>query len=129
MELRFRLLAALFALSSLILLQVEGLWASSACSIETEAPVISEVAESESRLATCPMSEDRHSHEQDGNSPKAPDCSLMLIDAGSCMGAVALLSSSDKAASAPAGDERSLASSDHAKDLLLAVSLLRPPQA
>lgn len=132
MKLHFRLLAALFALSALIQFQVEGLWASSSCSVEMEMPVPagSEISDhTESHLASCSTGESGHSREQDGKKPHGPDCSLMLVDAASCMGVAALLPSSAKPDSGPVEDELPLASSDHAKDLLLAVSLLRPPQA
>lgn len=128
MKLRFRFLAALFALVGLFLFQVEGLWASSACS-EMEMPAASQVADAGSHPEACPMGEPGHSHEQDGKGHQGPVCPLMPAGPTSCVGGVALLSSSDEPDLGIAEDEFSTASSDHAKDLLLAVSLLRPPRA
>lgn len=129
MKLRVRFLAALFALSALILFQVEGLWASSACSTEMETPVAAQTAGADSHSEACPMGQPGQAHEHDGQGSQGPDCPLMPTGAASCVGGVALLPSSDEPALGPAVDELSLASSSHAKDLLLAVSLLRPPQA
>lgn len=129
MKLRFRFLAALFALSALILFQVEGLWASSACSSEMEMPVAAQAANADSHPEACPMGQPGQSHEHDGQGSQGPDCPLMPAGTASCIGGVALLSSSSEPASGPVEDELSFGSSDHAKDLLLAVSLLRPPQA
>lgn len=129
MRFRFRLLAALFALSALFLLQVEGLWASSACSGEMEMPVAAQSTDAVPHAEACPMDERAQPHEHDGQSSRGPSCPLMPSGAASCIGGIAVLPSSAAPALGPAEDERSLASSDHATDLLLAVALLRPPRA
>lgn len=129
MKVRFRFLAALFALSALVLFQVEGLWASAACSMEMEMPAASEIAATESHPENCSMGESRHSQEQEDRDSQSPHCPLVPVGAASCVGGVALLSSSHVPVLRTAEDERSITSSDHAKDLLLAVFLLRPPQA
>lgn len=128
MKRRSRLLAALFALSALVLFQAEGLWASSACPPEMEMPRASEPASADSPCEACPTGESGHSHERDENGSKAPDCPLMPAGAASCVGGIALLPSSSAPALVTVEDEHLVASSDHAKDLLLAVSLLRPPR-
>lgn len=124
---RFRRLAALLALSSLALFQVEALWASSMCAAEMEMPGASERAAGSGAMA-CPMVGSGESHEHDEGS-RAPDCPLVPAGAASCVGGVALLSAADEPPVAPAEDELSLTSSEHAADLLLAVALLRPPRA
>ncbi len=129
MKPRFHFLAALFALSALILFQVEGLWASAACSMEMEMPAASQIADAESHPEACPMGESAHSTEQGERDSQSPHCPFVPVGAASCVGGVALLSSADVPVLRAAEDERSAVSSDYAKDLLLAVSLLRPPRA
>lgn len=131
MKRRLRLAGALFALSALVLLQAEALWASSACSMEMvmEMPVAAGTADADPHAADCPMAHSGLSHEHDERGSDVPECPLMPAGAASCVGGVALLPPSDAPAPAPSDDELSPASTDHAKDLLLAVSLLRPPRA
>lgn len=129
MKARFRILAALFALSSLVLLQVEGLWASSACPPEMEMPMESHPADAGAEAPHCPLGEPGHSHEQDREGSEPPACPLMPAGAASCVGGALMPPTADQPAPGTAEDEFSPAASDHAKDLLLAVSLLRPPRA
>jgi len=127
MKLRFRFLAARFALTALVLFQVEGLWASSTCSMEM--PAATQVTDAAFPADDCAMGQPGHSHEHDGQDSKGPDCPLMPAGAASCVGAAVLLPSSAAPSLGTAEDELPTASSDHAKDLLLAVFLLRPPIA
>lgn len=131
MNSRFRGLAALLALLALSLFWVEGLWASM-CSadMEMEMPVAAQATDAGAPAAP-PMARGQtgQSHEQDGKGSQAPDCPLTAAGAASCTGAVALAPSSAVPSVVAAADEFAVASSDHAKDLLLAISLLRPPRA
>lgn len=127
MRTHFRLPVALLALMALFLFQAEGLWASVECSAEMGAG--SQVMDASSDSGDCPMGDAGHSHQEDASGPEMPDCPLMPGGITSCVGAVALIQPSDGADIAPGLDQVSVAMSDHAKDLLLAVSLLRPPQA
>ena len=127
MRTHFRLPVALLALMALFLFQAEGLWASVDCAAEMGSG--SQVMDASSDTGDCPMGHPEHSHSQDENGPERPDCPLMPGGITSCVGAVALIHSSDGSDIAPGSDQVSVATSDHAKDLLLAVSLLRPPQA
>lgn len=129
MKPRFRFFAAIIALSALVLFQAEGLWASSACSVEMEAGFTAEAGDADPHPADCPMGESGHSPEDDGNAPEPPACPLLPVGAASCVGGVAVLPAADEPAFGPADGGLLVASTDHAKDLLLAVSLLRPPQA
>lgn len=129
MNRRFRFLSALFALMAIALFQVEALWASAACALEMEMPVATQTADAETHPGGCAMGQhgQKHDHERQGS--QAPDCLLMPAGTASCTGGAALVPLSDEPSVGPAGVESSVASSDHAKDLLLAASLLRPPQA
>jgi hypothetical protein len=120
---RFRFLAALMALA---LFQVEGLWASSMCMAEMEMPAASQMADAD------PQSEayqPGHPHEQDRTGSKAPACPLMPGGVASCEAGIALLPFSVAPDLGPTEGERAGGFTDHAKDLLLAVYLLRPPKA
>lgn len=129
MKFRFRSLAALLALSALALLQVEALWASSACSLGMEMSVAGQTAEADTHPEDCLMGPAAQHHEHEGQGSQAPACPLMAAGAASCVGGAAVLPVSDEPTPGPVETDTAVASSDHAKDLLLAVSLLRPPQA
>lgn len=126
---RFRALSALFALIALLLFQVEALWASSACSMETDMAAAAQPVDAASHSDAAQPVQADHPHGQHGSGSQAPECPLMPAGTASCVGGVAVLGPSAAPALHFAESRLPLASSDHAKDLLLAVSLLRPPQA
>lgn len=120
MKPRFRFLAALFALTALVLLQGEVLWASSSCAGGME-------MEMEMGM-DAPATAHPDTHAPDHRTD-APPCPLMPSGAASCVAAALMLPSGDAPPPGAPEHELAIAASDHAKDLLLAVSLLRPPRA
>lgn len=118
MKPRFRFLAALFALTALVLLQGEVLWASSSCASDMEMEMGMDA----------PAAAHPDTHAPDRGT-EAPPCPLMPSGAASCVAAALMLPSADAPPPGAPEPELAVAASDHAKDLLLAVSLLRPPRA
>ncbi len=131
MKLRFRFLAALFALLGLLAFVVEGAWASScpeAAEMEMPAPAVGAIAPGASCMAGMALPHaDAPADTQDDGS-QVPHCPLGVA-AGSCTGAVSLpAESAVSLAPSPEGADLVI-SPDQARDLLLASAFFRPPRA
>lgn len=127
MRSRLRASVALPALLAFSLFWVEGVMAST-CAPGMEAASSAEMETAPDAL-DCPMGEPGHSHEQGEGEPRGPVCPLVPSGAVSCTGGVAVLAGYPQPVLDSPYGEGDAASPDHAKDLLLAVSLLRPPRA
>ena len=128
MQIRFRSMAALVALLTLSLFWAESIWASM-CPPDMEmggpAAVMGEMGQPE---GSCPMGAPTPERSDDGPS-KAPHCPFVPAGASSCTVGVPFVANV-RLADAPSGEHALLlASSDHAKDLLLAIALFHPPRA
>ncbi len=132
MKLRFRFLAALFALIGLLAFVVEGAWASScleAAEMEmAAAPAIGAVAPGASCMVGMALPHADAPSETQSDGSQAPHCPL-TVAAGSCAGALSLPSESAVSlAPSPEGADLVI-SPDQARDLLLASAFFRPPRA
>lgn len=130
MKLRFRVLAALFALIALSISTVGGVWASTcALGMGTEMASMDAAAPD----AGCPAATVGSHADGSGTDPSRPDAPHCPFVPAGAAGSCAL------AASLPAGSFASLAPSpegalltvspDNARDLLLASAFFRPPRA
>lgn len=129
MKSRTRRIAAHLALLALALFWVEGVWASM-CS-----PAISMGATNEARvhssdtagtdMADMDMPDDGS---EEGHAPE-PNCPLTPAGGAACTAGALLGTRVQLLASASPEASRPVGSSDHAKDLLLAVALFHPPRA
>ena len=132
MNLRFRSLAALFALIGLLAFVVEGAWASS-CPEGAEmemaaAPAVGAIAPGVSCMVGMAQPHADAPAGTQGDGSQAPHCQLGVA-AGSCTGAVSLpAESAVSLAPSPEGADLVI-SSDQARDLLLASAFFRPPRA
>ena len=120
MKTRFRFLSALL---TVLLFQAEGLSAS-ACSREMGGATSGQMADMDSDA--CANGHTEHSSGEHGPKKTSP-CPLVAVSV--CAGAMGLPQFSAAPAVFDLHGTPALASSDHAKDLLLANALLRPPRA
>ena len=130
MKSRFRLVAALFALSAFSLFWVEGVWASM-CSTTMETASTTEMAgmDPASNSDGCPPGMTMPGSDSDQNRSEAPHCPLVPVGAASCVVGIPLAAESDVSMVPSPEGSSPLGSADHAKDLLLTVALFHPPRA
>lgn len=133
MKLRFRFLAALFALVALSLSTVGGVWASCAAEMEAETGAVSSLDAADpgtTCMAGTGMSRAGDSVQGDGSHSGAPHCPTMPMGAtGACGAALALPADSSPEIGLSILEARLSLSPDDTRDLLLAAHFFRPPIA
>jgi hypothetical protein len=128
MHIRFRSLAALFALLALSLFWVEGVWASMCPpEMEIDAPAAMSV-DVGTDASVCPIGMAVPSSDSDENRSEGPHCPLTLGASSCTVGLAFAAETAIPVVPSPEG-ARLVGSPDHAKDLLLAVALFHPPRA
>lgn len=130
MKLRFRLLAALFAVLGLLAVSAEGAWAA-ACAVEVEAESATSAATQGERCslgaAASPGDDAGMPH---GSHSGAPHCPAMPMGAGGACGAAAALPADPPSPLIASALEARLSPvQGDLRELLLAVAVFHPPIA
>jgi hypothetical protein len=130
MKLRFRLLAAFFALIGLLTFSVEGAWAAT-CAMEMDTGAAANpAARTQSCSAEAAAFRVSGAEMPDGNDSGAPHCPSMPLGATGACGAVLALPADLSPQLAPSLPEAQLSPrTDRVHELLLAGVLFRPPIA
>jgi hypothetical protein len=133
MKLRFRFLAALFALIGLLAISVEGVWAAT-CAAQMEAgsaaPSADRAAQAQSCSADAAAFRVNDADPAGGSDSDAPHCPSMPMGAAGACGAVLALPADLSPQFAPSLPESRLSPrTESLHELLLAGAFFRPPIA